>query len=197
MIAFLEGEIRDVTLHDFVQVVVAVSGVGYLVLMPRNSASALQIGANQHIFTHQVVREDSLTLYGFLEKDEQDVFERLLSVSGIGPKIALAIVSALGASGVKEAVANDDLKALSSAPGLGKKGAQKIILELKGKLVSDTEASTAPAHPLSRILQDALTQLGYKPSLAKEATTKTLEQLPTNANDPGTALKIALALLAK
>ncbi|MDR2508603.1 MAG: Holliday junction branch migration protein RuvA [Candidatus Ancillula sp.] len=200
MIAFLDGEIYSVELGDFLKVIVAVNGVGYLVFMPKNSANMLKVGERAHIFTSQVVREDSLTLYGFLEQGDQDIFERLLSVSGVGPKLALALVSALGADGVRSAVANDDIKTLSSAPGLGKKGAQKIILELKGKLVDTLESVQGSAHPLEDILEQALESLGYKPSIAKDAAVRTLEQNPDLGVDEastGIALKKALALLAK
>ena len=131
------------------------------------------------------MREDSLTLFGFLDAQERDVFETLQSVSGIGPKVALAITGALTPDDLAHAIASEDLKAIEKVPGIGKKGAQRLILELKGKLVTDKSPSISTAHHgVREQLLSALTGLGFTSKESDQAINATLNQLAEDGVDP-------------
>jgi len=132
MIAFLKGKIADVTEGS---VILDVNGVGYEALVPEQLLSMLEgIGQNLKLYTYMQVREDAVTLFGFLTRDDLQMFRMLISVNGVGPRAGLSILSALGADDLRFAVLADDAKRISKTPGIGAKTAQKIILELKDKL---------------------------------------------------------------
>jgi len=131
MIAQLHGQIVGV---DKTGVVVSVGGVGFAVLCPPQLVAGATIGDESTWFTSLVVREDALTLYGFATSADRDCFEIVQSASGIGPKIALAVVAVLGPVGLADAVRREDLAALIRVPGIGRKGAQKMVIELKDKV---------------------------------------------------------------
>lgn len=132
MIAFLRGEVADLTENS---VILDVNGVGYEVLVPGQLLSVLQgIGQTIQIYTYMQVREDAVVLFGFLTKDDLEMFRMLTGVSGVGPKAGLNILSALGADELRFAILADDAKKIARTPGIGAKTAQKIILELKDKL---------------------------------------------------------------
>lgn len=132
MIAFLRGEVADLTENS---VILDVNGVGYEVLVPGQLLSALKgIGQTIKIYTYLQVREDAVVLFGFLTKDDLQMFRMLTGVSGVGPKAGLNILSALGADELRFAILADDAKKIAKTPGIGAKTAQKIILELKDKL---------------------------------------------------------------
>jgi Holliday junction DNA helicase RuvA len=145
-------------------VVIDVSGVHYKVSVSPQTLSAIAADGEQvQLSTFMYVREDVLQLYGFRSAEEQDLFERMLTVGGIGPKNALALVGALGADGLRQAIANADVDFLKRVPGIGLKTAQRIVLELKGKLVPGI-ADIAPAGSPEGELADALSGLGYSAS---------------------------------
>ncbi len=122
--------------------VLDVGGVGYLVNTSPQTLSAVRTGQELLVHTELVVREDSMTVYGFLTKDETDLFRTIQSVSGIGPRIAIAVLAVMDPARFARAVLEEDLKTLTSVPGIGKKGAQRMTLELKDK-VAPFAASTA------------------------------------------------------
>lgn len=195
MIAQLTGTVRHLTTD---KVVLEVGGVGYSIsLTPRNS-SQISMGSALTLSTTLVVREDSLTLFGFLDPHERDLFEVLQSVSGIGPKVALAITGALSPVDVARAIASDDVKTIEQVPGIGKKGAQRLILELKGKLISDATPALAQSHHgVREQLLSALTGLGFTSKESDLAINATLTTLAEEGADPATysladLLKLAL-----
>ena len=131
MIATLRGTVQTVSSEH---AVIEVGGVGYLVRMTGKDIAKFSAGQEIFVFTHLSVSQDSMTLYGFSNFEEQKIFPSLQKVSGIGPRAALSIVSALSPEQLYEAITNNDIKVLTKAPGIGKKGAQKIILELAGSI---------------------------------------------------------------
>lgn len=161
MIALVRGRVAASGLGA---VVVDVNGVGYHVHVPPGRISA-QPGAEVTLHTHLAVREDALTLYGFADTATRDLFETLLGVSGVGPKLALAAIGALGADGLRRAVVAEDVAALTVIPGVGKKGAQRMILELREKLGAVAVAGRVPGTPAAQDaraeVREALAALGY------------------------------------
>lgn len=141
MIASLTGEITQI---GATSAVVTLGGFGVRVLCTPQTTAGLRLGQTTTLATSLVVREDSLTLYGFGDTDERDCFELLQTASGVGPKLAQAAVSVLPPDDLRAAIATEDLAALCKVPGVGRKGAQRIVLELKDK-VHALSAATAPA----------------------------------------------------
>lgn len=137
MISLLNGVVRSISLD---RAIIEVGGVGLSVSLTTATTSQLNLGAPVQLFTSLVVREDSLTLFGFLDEDSRAAFELVQTVSGIGPKVALAILGAHSPQTLAVAIAQEDIKAIEKVPGIGRKGAQRLILELKGK-ISDFGAS--------------------------------------------------------
>lgn len=160
MIAMLSGNIAKVTLSG--DVILDVNGVGYKVQMPERETVGLQIGHNLQVFIHTQVREDSIILFGFKEASSQELFEKLTSVSGIGGKIALVMLSALGAQGIVDALSNSDVDMLCSVPGIGKKTAQRMIVELSNlKAIFDIFVPNEQSTSQSEV-REALEELGYR-----------------------------------
>ena len=148
MIAYVRGEVAAVTLTS---AVLDVGGVGLELMCTPDTLAALRTGAVATLPTSMVVREDSLTLYGFSDADERDAFELVQSTSGIGPKIAQAVVSVLPPDALRQAIATENLTALTKVPGIGRKGAQRMVLELKDK-VAALGGSPAPAETEPRTI---------------------------------------------
>ncbi|HUH08689.1 MAG TPA: Holliday junction branch migration protein RuvA [Egibacteraceae bacterium] len=140
MIALLRGRVAAVSLGD---VVVDVAGVGYRVRIAPGEAVGV-VGAELVLHTHLAVREDALTLYGFLDSAARDMFSTLLNVTGVGPKLALAAIGALGAGGLRRAVIAEDIDALTVVPGVGRKGAARMILELRERMGSAAVGDSVP-----------------------------------------------------
>jgi Holliday junction DNA helicase RuvA len=147
------------------EVLVEVGGVGYRVLVPMGAVPALEPGNNAFLFTHQHVRDDALILFGFLTRDERDTFEALITASGVGPKLALAILSVHSPSSLRRCLAEDDIDSLVSVPGVGKRTAQRLLVDLKARLaVPDLDLTAVPGSesPNARAeVRDALVGLGY------------------------------------
>jgi holliday junction DNA helicase RuvA len=131
VIAFVSGTVDDLSLSS---AVVEVGGVGLELHCTPNTLATLHVGAPVRLPTSMVVREESLTLFGFLDEDEKTVFELLQTASGVGPKLAQAMLAVLGPDDLRRAVTGEDVKALTAVPGIGQKGAQRIILELKDRI---------------------------------------------------------------
>ncbi|GLX01943.1 Holliday junction branch migration protein RuvA [Microtetraspora sp. NBRC 16547] len=155
--------------------VIEVGGVGMLVHCTPGTLAGLRVGEPGRLATSLVVREESLTLYGFASDDERAVFEMLQTASGVGPRIALAMLAVHTPSALRVAVASADIKALTMVPGIGQKGAQRIVLELKGKLGTPEEAVNAalgggaPVTPWRDHVHSGLVGLGYSARDADEA----------------------------
>ncbi len=173
MIASVRGPVLEVRLEH---VVVEVGGVGLAVQVTPGTAGQLRVGEEARLATTFVVREESLTLYGFLDADERGVFETIQTVSGIGPRTALAMLAVLSPDELRTAVAREDLKALMTVPGIGRKGAQRIVLELADRLGAPHggAASLPTARPAGIVDQraqvvEALEGLGWTGRAAEEA----------------------------
>jgi Holliday junction DNA helicase RuvA len=201
MITFLEGMLSE-SLPT--QVVINVRGVGYQVLIPLSSFDRLPApGSPVRILTHLVVREDAHVLYGFSTAEERDLFRLLLHhVSGVGPKLALAILSGMSVEAFKAAVVANDLAAISRISGVGKKTAERVALELKDKVgvAAEWEASSAKNAPneTDRAVHDAvlaLISLGYKQVEAHKAIKQCLARFPTGA-PPEDLVRQALKVLS-
>jgi Holliday junction DNA helicase RuvA len=182
MISLIHGTVRSLTLD---RAVVEVGGVGLAISITPATSASLNIGAPAQFFTTLVVREDSLTLYGFLDEDVKTLFELVQTVSGIGPKVALSIVAALSPSQLGVAIAQEDIAAIEKVQGIGRKGAQRLILELKGKL-SDFGTSNKIAHhqPAWREqLASALISLGFSAKESDNAITTVVSQIAEEGGD--------------
>jgi Holliday junction DNA helicase RuvA len=175
--------------------IVEVGGVGMLVQCAPGTIATLRVGAPATLHTALVVREDSLTLYGFATADERATFELLQTASGVGPRLAQAILAVHSPDAVRRAVATDDLGALTLVPGIGRKGAQRIVLELKDRLGMPEAPATASTTAVRAQVRDALLSLGYAAREADEAA----RALPPEADDGdvGLALKAALRGLSR
>lgn len=197
MIAFVSGPIAALAPDA---AVVEVGGIGLAVKCTPNTLSGLRVGHQAKLATSLVVREDSLTLYGFADDDERQVFELLQTASGVGPRLAQSMLAAHSPDALRRAVAADDEKALVAVPGIGKKGAQKLLLELKDRLgepVGAPAAGTAVGVGWREKLHAALIGLGYATREADEAVAAVAPQAEAAGGTPqvGVLLKAALQTL--
>ncbi len=167
MIAHLRG--RLVSKHPN-QAIVDCAGVGYDVAISVPTFSDLpSLGAEVSLFIHTHVREDALALYGFLRAEEKSLFERLIAVSGIGPKLAITILSGMPAEEMVSAIRSNDLARLTRIPGIGKKTAERMVLELRDKLDAFAAAPVRAASPVEDDVLSALLNLGYQRPAAEKA----------------------------
>jgi len=177
MIGHLRGEIARKGVQE---VVVDVAGVGYKVQIPLSTFYKLgHEGEIVSLRIHTHVREDALSLFGFLTEHEQLLFERLISVSGVGPKLAVNILSGIDATELLEALRGSDVARLTRVPGVGKKTAERLVLELKDKLPAMPAAHEAPLAPPSSAKEDllsALANLGYSRPEAEKSADKALRE---------------------
>ena len=193
MIATLFGTVRSLKLD---QAIIDVNGVGYLVHITAKTSAQLSLGRDYQLFTSMVVREDSMTLYGFTENDEREVFELVQTVSGIGPKVALGITASMGIDDLSHAVNSKDEAAISAVPGIGKKSAQRLILELTGKLDFSHPANKAAGFSWRDQLVEALTGLGFARKQAEQAVNEIAanrDAKELSSATPTELLKLALA----
>ena len=171
------GSVRGTVLERSAsgEVLVEVSGVGYRCLVPIGAMTGLTPGGQAFLFTHLHVREDAMTLYGFPTRDERDTFEVLIGASGVGPKLALAMLSVHGPSALRRCLAEGDVATLCLVPGVGKRTAQKLMIELKERLgVPDLDLvdPSGDGAPTARAeVRAALTELGYGPEEVRDAIT--------------------------
>jgi Holliday junction DNA helicase RuvA len=187
MIATLRGEISQIEDNALI---VEVGGVGLRVFVPAPIRGRVKIGETAFLFTHLIVREDALTLYGFESQADRELFNILLGVDGVGPKVALSVLSTMTLDAVQHAVFADEADILSRVPGVGKKTAQKIALHLKDKLKPmDALARVAAMSDVDSEVLAALTSLGYSVVEAQAA----IQSLPKDApQDTGERLRLAL-----
>lgn len=181
MYAHLTGTVADIGPDH---AVLTCGGVGYLVFCPTRSLGALQTNAGATLYTYLAVREDAMTLYGFTEKSEKSIFQLLLTVSGVGPKMALSILSTLSGAEAMQAIHTNQPAVLARASGVGKKLAEKIIVELRDKAMKalatvSSLPNTAAAHPTYTDLMSALVNLGFQPKQAETAAHSTLTENPS------------------
>ncbi len=187
MIATLRGEIAQIEENAFI---VEVGGVGLRVFVPAPLRTRVKTGEAAFLFTHLVVREDALTLYGFESQADRDLFNMLLGVDGVGPKVALSVLSSMTVDSIQRAVFTDEPDVLSRVPGVGKKTAQKIALHLKDKLKPlDALRQVAALSDADSEVLAALTALGYSVVEAQSA----IQSIPKDApKDVEERLRIAL-----
>lgn len=200
MIASVNGEVIDIALDH---VVIEAAGVGYRVNATPATLSTLRRGTQIRLITAMIVREDSMTLYGFTDTDARDLFTTLLGVSGVGPKIAMATLAVYDAPTLRQALADGDVAALTRVPGIGKRGAERLVLELREKVAAapggTTELGRGAASLVRSQVVEALIGLGFAAKQAEQATDTVLAQ--DNPGDTGAdvsgVLRSALTLLGK
>ena len=194
MIASVRGEVLDVALDH---VVIEAAGVGYKLMAAPSTLATLRRGSEARLITAMIVREDSMTLYGFPDADARDLFLTLLGVSGVGPKIALATLAVHDAPALRQVLADGDVAALTRVPGIGKRGAERMVLELRDKIgpVGPTPNASVNGHAVRGPVVEALVGLGFAVKQAEETTNKVLADEPEATTS--TALRSALSLLGK
>lgn len=194
MLAFIRG-----TLHtkSTLSIVIEAGGLGYRIFIPINTYSHLpELGTPCHLHLSMIIREDAHSLYGFMQEAERDLFERLLTLSGIGPKTALAIVGHVDLHHFHKAIASSDIQLLSKIPGVGKKTAERLVVELRDRFAKEVPPSSTTLH--SSLAQDALRamiHLGYSPAIAETAIQKILKD-HHEETDLGRVITLALQKLA-
>ena len=199
MYAYIKGLLVEASLTS---VIVETNGIGYKIYTPVHLLSNLPKGLEHvHLHTSFVIRENSQTLYGFLSANERDLFEALQGVTGIGPKLALCIIGHITAKNLKVAISHHDIVAISKIPGIGKKTAERLIIEMKDKLETlfpDQEFSeyrtnfTSESNSQVNDAMSALINLGYNQMTAQKAIKKTLKELPDENIELGALIAKAL-----
>jgi Holliday junction DNA helicase RuvA len=197
MIAFVRGRVAAVTLSS---AVLEVGGVGLELMCTPGTLATLRTGESAVLPTSMVVREDSLTLFGFLDDDEKQTFELVQTASGVGPKVAQAMVAVLAPDDLRRAIASDDVKTLTRVPGIGQKGAQRIILELKDRIGAPTGVRSpgAPAGeaPWRDQVHQGLVGLGWPIRDAEKAVDAVAPQAG-DVPDVAALLRAALRTLSR
>lgn len=198
MIASVRGEVLEIGLDH---AVIEAAGVGYRLNTTPGTLATLRRGEESRLLTSMIVREDSMTLYGFADTETRDLFGLLQTVSGVGPRLAMAVLAVLEPEALRKALAEGNITALTRVPGIGKRGAERMIVELRDKVESVPTAAGLPGTPsgASAAVRDqvveALTGLGFRPDQAEKATDTVVAADPEAAT--ATVLRSALALLGK
>ncbi len=199
MISSLSGSVQSIRTDSLV---LQVGPVGLLVQATSRTLTDLRIGQNIQLATTLVVREDSLTIFGFVEDDEREIFESVQKVSGIGPKMALSLLAVHEPEALRRAVATEDIAAMKRVPGVGLKSAQRLILELKGKIGLPGAPSASPGAPSPKtrapdsreqVLQ-ALIGLGWPAKAAQSAMTTVLAESPADGAEVNVPVVLRAAL---
>jgi Holliday junction DNA helicase RuvA len=197
MISLLSGTVRSIASD---RIIVEVGGFGVSVLVNPQTSAQITMGSQIQLFTSLVVREDSLTLFGFINDESRSLFELVQTVSGIGPKVALSILGALTPEDLARAISQEDIGAIEKVPGIGRKGAQRLILELKGKLtdLSSTQQYKGHQPAWREQLTSALVSLGFSPKESDGAISQVVSTLHSDGVDAAQLelselLKLALA----
>lgn len=199
MISSIRGEVVDIALDH---VVLEAAGVGYRLNATPATLGTLTRGTEAKLVTTMIVREDSQTLYGFSDSEQRELFSLLLTVSGVGPRIAMATLAVLDPHSLRVALAESNIAVLTRVPGIGKRGAERMVVELRDKVealvgLSGTSLPTGSAggNPIRDQIVEALTGLGFPLKQAEDATDSVLAASP-DATTSG-ALRSALAYLGK
>jgi Holliday junction DNA helicase RuvA len=201
VIAYVRGQVAALTINS---AVVDVGGVGLELMCTPGTLATLRPGQPATLPTSMVVREDSLTLFGFVDDDEKSMFELVQTASGVGPKVAQAITAVLAPDDLRRAIGSDDVKTLTRVPGIGQKGAQRIILELKDRIGAPTGARSgtpsgglvAPADAWREQVHQGLVGLGWTTKDAEKAIEAVADQAG-DTPDVGALLRAALRALSK
>jgi Holliday junction DNA helicase RuvA len=196
MIGYLQGKLRQL---EATRALLVTSGVGYEVHISLTTYYKLEGRSDVELEIYTHVREDQLSLYGFASTEEKMAFEKLIGISGIGPTVAQKILSGIDVADLADAVARDDVRKLSSIPGVGKKTAERICLELRDKLALQTGVAPAPStgrHAIDDDVHSALVNLGYNPKAADAALDNARKLVGTEA-EFSTLLKAALRQLTR
>ena len=185
MIAYLKGVLLE---RHPAGLVIDIHGVGYLVQVPVSTYARLpRVGGSVELHVHTQVREDAIQLYGFAIAEEKRLFERLIAVNGVGPKLALAILSGLPAESLSAAIRSGDLARLTAIPGIGRKTAERLVVELRDKLpAAESSAGGPAATPTGGVADDvisALVNLGYPAPSAAQAVQRVLQSGPDGPRD--------------
>jgi holliday junction DNA helicase RuvA len=203
VIAFVRGEVAAVTLTS---AVLEVGGVGLELLCTPHTLATLRSGQTATLPTSMVVREDSLTLFGFADEDEKQIFELVQTASGVGPKLAQAMLAVLTPDAVRRAVAGDDVRTLTAVPGIGQKGAQRIILELKDRIGIPVASSAGGVptltEPWREQVQQGLVGLGWSAKDADKAIESVTDGVGASTGSTGevdvaAVLRAALSALGR
>ena len=189
MISSISGSVKSTSINSLV---VEVGGVGLLLQVPIRIAAKMQVGERVSFHTYLIVREDALTLYGFTEIVDRDFFELLLSVTGIGPKVAQSILANSDAASIANAIITSNLKSLEAVPGLGKKGAQRLVLELKDKAAAFASGKSGSDLTISNQVENALQGLGYSNKEAIAMLNQVMKDDKIEGLSVGQVLKLAL-----
>ncbi len=196
MYNFLSGILVEKALTS---VTLDVNGVGYELAVPLSTSQKLpQTGSKAKLFTHFVVREDVHLLFGFATEEERSVFRLLLGVNGVGPKVAMTVLSGVGISELKRAIVQGSLPILTSIPGIGRKTAERLIIELREKIILEGEQTEKPIEKMERssvLVRDslqALASLGYSKQQAKTAIEKAMAQEKSGHWDVETLIRSSL-----
>lgn len=196
MISSVRGPVQSVGLDH---AVIEVGGVGFAIQAAPSTLAMLRRGEEAQLSTALIVREDSLTLFGFADADARDLFWLLLTVSGIGPRLALAMLAVLEPDKLRAALAEGNISMLTQVPGIGKKGAERLIIELRdkvGSLASSTPAVAAPSASVVRAsVVEALVGLGFAQRAAEQAVDGVLAE--NSAGDTAVVLRKSLTVLGR
>jgi Holliday junction DNA helicase RuvA len=195
MIASVRGEVLEVALDH---VVIEAAGIGYRVNATPSTLATLRQSSEARLVTAMIVREDSMTLYGFADSETRDLFLTLLSVSGVGPRLAMATLAVHDSSALRQALHNGDIVALTRVPGIGKRGAERMVLELRDKVGAVGAPGGAPivnGHAVRSPVVEALVGLGFAAKQAEDATDKVLAS--DHDATTSSALRAALSMLGK
>ncbi|OBI84843.1 Holliday junction branch migration protein RuvA [Mycobacterium sp. 1245805.9] len=195
MIASVRGEVLEVALDH---VVIEAAGVGYRVNATPSTLATLRQGSEARLITAMIVREDSMTLYGFTDAQTRDLFLTLLSVSGVGPRLAMATLAVHDAATLRQVLHDGDVVALTRVPGIGKRSAERMVLELRDKVGAVAATNGAPlvnGNAVRSPVVEALVGLGFAAKQAEEATDKVLAG--DHEATTSSALRAALSLLGR
>ncbi|MDJ0361564.1 Holliday junction branch migration protein RuvA [Rhodococcus sp. H29-C3] len=200
MISSISGEVLDIALDH---VVIEASGVGYRINATPDTLGTLSRGSASRLLTTMIVREDSMTLYGFSDSESRELFSLLLSVSGVGPRIAMATLAVLDPQALRTALADSNVAALTRVPGIGKRGAERMIVELRDKVdaivaagnTTIVQSGPGTVNSVRDQIVEALTGLGFPAKQAEDATDSVLVESPDASTS--VALRSALAYLGK
>lgn len=202
MIALIKGQVHSLCAP--LACILTNSGVGYEIELPIPDFCTLTLGDEVSLFTHLHIREDAQSLFGFIDQKDKEIFKKLIKINGVGAKMALAILSTLNGDDLKHAIIYDDETLLIKVPGIGKKTAQRLIIELKDKLENNTETQTHPDISstnfsyISKEVESALLSLGYKEKEAQIAIRAAQKQLNNAGStyDTASLLKTSLKQLS-
>ncbi|MGL4305953.1 MAG: Holliday junction branch migration protein RuvA [Mycobacteriaceae bacterium] len=194
MIASVSGEVLEIALDH---IVIEAGGIGYQLHVTPATLAGLSRGTTIRLITAMIVREDSMTLYGFADSESKNLFNLLLTVSGVGPRIAMATLAVYEPQDLCKALSEGNVAALTRIPGIGKRGAERLVVELRDKvaIVPSSAGSVAASSPLRNQVIEALVGLGFALKQAEQATDSVLAQTPDGTSSE--LLRSALTLLGK